>query len=251
MKAILLSLFIGGITVSGADPKNDNTVRVRTVSESGRGTASKAVHNRGGQPRPKLLYKPPRLRAPKVSTGPGTRGDGSELLSLALLAPDHAGLTALEQPSLFWFQSRSTAHPIEITIVIPGRAEPVLQLASSRAPKGTVHRIDLKKQGVRLEEGVTYRWSVAIVMDPGHRSKDLVASGVIERISGEARNAGTGRDSPNWDKGVAAARRGLWYDAVACVADLGGEERWEGLAQLARQVDLNEVAAYCEEQRGE
>src|SRR5436190_9662156 len=62
------------------------------------------------QPEDPIIYKPPKRGAPGGREGAGTRGSkepimrgAREPLTLAVLAPqDHTGLTAQEQPVLYW-----------------------------------------------------------------------------------------------------------------------------------------------------
>src|SRR5713101_569860 len=50
-----------------------------------------------------IIYKPPKRGAPGGREGAGTRGL-RDSLTLAVLAPkDHTGLTAQEQPVLYWY----------------------------------------------------------------------------------------------------------------------------------------------------
>lgn len=51
-----------------------------------------------------LIYVPPRRGAPKTRVGGGTRS-GGQPLHLALLAPEHTGLTRSASPTLYWWLS--------------------------------------------------------------------------------------------------------------------------------------------------
>lgn len=166
------------------------------------------------------IYIPPRRGAPDGRVGGGTRGTTNGGLLVSVLAPDHRGLTLNEQPSLYWFVSSGTSFPVELTLMDPRATRPLLETRIPGPIGPGVHRTRLADYGVRLEAGVLYRWSVAVVRDEERRSKDIVAGGAIERIEPEAElRAKLGRT------GMCAlpalyADASLWYDALAAVSDL-------------------------------
>src|SRR5262245_53634443 len=65
------------------------------------------------------VYAPPKRGAPGGRVGGGTRGIQREVFVLSVLAPDHSGFTTSEQPSLYWFISKSTSLPVELTVMDP------------------------------------------------------------------------------------------------------------------------------------
>jgi len=155
--------------------------------------------------RGKLIYKPIGRGAPAGRVDAGSRGDGDEVASLYVLAPEHVGLTTRAQPTLFWFQTAPASLPFEISILIPNDPTPVLHVRRSNATTGGFHHLDLADHGVRLAPGVDYQWVVALVRDPQSRSRDIVSSGWI-RYS--APPGSTSSDS------AAAVRAGYWYDLM-------------------------------------
>ena len=167
------------------------------------------------------VYKPPMRGAPGGRVGGGTRGTGGgrDVFVLSALAPDHMGLTASEQPALYWFLSNPTTLPVEVTIIDPQATSPLYEhRLTSPVPAG-VHKIDLKQIGVRLATGIPYRWSVAVVPDAKRRSRDILASATIERVE---------NTEPLRDKLAQAraeqvaglyAEAGLWYDALNAITE--------------------------------
>jgi hypothetical protein len=194
------------------------------------------------------IYKPPLRGAPGGRVGGGTRGtSGRDIFVLSVLAPDHTGLTMQEQPSLFWFISSDTSLPVELTIIDPNATEPLLETRIASPVKRGVHRVRLADYGVRLAAGVPYQWSVAVVPDPARRSRDILASGTVERMkpaSGlERQPAGAGKaDLVSW-----YAEAGIWYDALEAVSDLiesapGDAVPRQYRAALLTQAGLPEIA---------
>ncbi len=131
----------------------------------------------------KLLYKPPAGggNIPTRVSG-GARGGGVDT-SLLALVPEHAALTTHAQPSLFWFQSKPAKAKLELALVEPKKAKPVLALTSGSANQVGIHRIKLANHKIELQPDVLYQWTVAIVPDAENRSKDVIAQGVIKRVS--------------------------------------------------------------------
>ena len=66
-----------------------------------------------------------------------------------------------------------------------------------------------------------YQWSVALILDPNERSKDIVASGFIDRVESSSelttRLAKAGQD----ESAAVYADEGLWYDALASAGETG------------------------------
>jgi hypothetical protein len=167
------------------------------------------------------VYKPPLRGAPGGRVGGGTRGIASrDVFMLSVLAPGHTGLTVREQPVLYWFISADTALPAEIAIVDPNSTTPLLEKPLAGPITRGVHSIRLADHGVRLEPGVVYRWSVSVITDAGRRSRDILASGTIERIPPPATlDAALATAGPERSAFV-YAEAGIWYDAMAAVCEM-------------------------------
>jgi hypothetical protein len=194
------------------------------------------------------VYKPPHRGAPGGRVGGGTRGaPGRDIFVLSVLAPDHTGLTTKEQPSLFWFISSQTSLTLELTIVDPNAIEPLLETRIAAPVTRGVHRLRLADFGVRLAIGVPYQWSVAVVPDPARRSRDILASGTIERIEsvgGLEPKVATGSKEELVSQ---YAEAGIWYDALETVCDLiegspGDARPRRYRAALLTQAGLPEIA---------
>ncbi len=175
-----------------------------------------------------IKYTPP----PSLTTGiradgdGGSRAGGAKLPSLSVLTPDHVAFTTQAQPSLFWFQDGPAPKGVnarfELTLVDPKNPKPVLKVGnalSSQQDVGPgVRRIQLARHNVKLDPGVAYKWSVALVPDSKNRSQDLVASGAIKMIPPSPElTAELAKDDA--DKVSAFAAKGVWYDALTALSD--------------------------------
>lgn len=167
------------------------------------------------------VYKPPLRGAPAGRVGGGTRGvAGRDVFVLSALAPDHTGFTVSEQPSLYWFISADTSLPVEFAIIDPNGTDPLLEIALASPVKRGVHRIRLGDHGVKLAPGIAYRWSVTVIPDSNRRSRDILASGVVERMAPPAELASQ-ITAANMDRlPFIYAEAGIWYDALAAISEL-------------------------------
>lgn len=190
------------------------------------------------------IYKPPVRGAPGGRVGGGTRGKDHTFV-LSVLAPNHTGLTAEEQPVLYWYLSKPLSSPIEFTIN-DGGTTPLLEKTLTPPFEPGLQRLRLSEFGVHLAAGKQYQWFVGLVSDPKRRSKDILAGATIERVERSAVPViATDR--------VAAARRhaeaGYWYDAVALLSEQIEETPADSIARsqraaLLQQVGLHEIADY-------
>jgi hypothetical protein len=166
------------------------------------------------------VYTPPKRGAPGGRVGGGTRGPQRDVFVLSVLAPDHSGFTTSEQPSLYWFISKSTSLPVEFTVMEPQGVEPIVETRIPAPVQAGVHRIRLSDYNIRLAPGVAYRWFVAVVPDADRRSRDILAGGVVERVEMPADLEAKLAQAPKSDLPSVYGEAGLWYDTVAALSEL-------------------------------
>jgi hypothetical protein len=165
-----------------------------------------------------VIYKPPLRGAPGGRVGGGTRGT-TNVFVLSALAPDHMGLTANEQPSLYWFISNPTALPVEVAIMDPQGVKPLFERRLAGPVEKGVHRIDLAELGVKLAPGVPYRWSVTVIPDANRRSRDILAAATIERVDVPTEVRAKMEQASKEDLAAIYAEAGLWYEALATISE--------------------------------
>lgn len=195
------------------------------------------------------VYKPPLRGAPGGRVGGGTRGTvGRDLFVLTVLAPDHSALTVSEQPTLYWYISGDTTLPVEVTIIDPNGTEPLLEKAIPSPVTRGVHGIALADYGVKLAPNIAYRWSVTVVPDANRRSRDILSSGVVERVAPPAELAEKVAKARKEQLPFIYAEAGMWYDALATISTLvAGAPNDATLRQqraaLLAQVGVPEITA--------
>jgi uncharacterized protein DUF928 len=167
----------------------------------------------------KLFYKPPAAggNIPARVSG-AARGQAVDAVLIALV-PNHVALTTQAQPSLFWFQSKPAKGKFELTVVEPKNPKPLLSLTAPSADKPGIHRVKLAKYKVELQPDVAYEWSVAIVPDAENRSRDVIAKGVIKRISAPGDLANRVSQIGDLERAQVYAQAGIWYDAFESVSN--------------------------------
>jgi hypothetical protein len=190
------------------------------------------------------IYKPPVSGAPGGRVGGGTRS-GDQTFVLSVLAPNLTGLTAEDQPVLYWYLSKPLSSSIEFTIN-DGSTTPLLEKTLTPPFEPGLQRLRLSEFGVHLAAGKQYQWFVGLVSDSKRRSKDILAGATIERIERSAVPViATDR--------VATARRhaeaGYWYDAIALLSEQIEATPADSIARsqraaLLQQVGLHEIADY-------
>src|SRR5206468_516125 len=111
------------------------------------------------------VYVPPPRGSVGARTGGGTRGR-AEAPRIAVLAPDHVGLTTRARPALTWYLSAETSAPAELTLIADDAVEPLFVKRLPSPLRAGIHVVDLAQYGVQLDEGITYNWYVALVLDP-------------------------------------------------------------------------------------
>lgn len=207
---------------------------------------TKATKNKQTTP----VYKPPLRGAPKGRIGGGTRGTSErESFSLQVLAPDHVGNTINEQPCLYWFISKSTGYPLELTVTERRAIKPVLEKTLTVPDQGGIQFACLSEYEVKLSKGSMYKWFVTLVIDPETRSKDILAGGMLEVVDStpilteKLNSADQSRYSDIY------AEEGLWYDAIDAVSKMietspDNVEYRKWLESLLEQVGLADVAIY-------
>lgn len=196
-------------------------------------------------------YKPPLRGAPSPTrlVGGASRGKSANTLMLAPLAPDHVGLTTNDQPVLYWYLSKAIPTQLMVTVIDENGIRPVAEINLDAPDKADVQRLKLADHGIYLEPGADYEWSIALIPDTHHRSKDIVAKGAIRYIeppgSLVAKLQSTGKKSATY----IYAAEGIWYDAIHAISELidanpkDGELRAQRAA-LLEQVGLTEIAAW-------
>ena len=104
------------------------------------------------------VFHPPGISggALPIRVGGGSRGAGSDAVTVEALVPDAVALTTSNQPSLYWYQSMASPTRCEVTLTEPKKAKPLLVLQSTKPTGAGIHAVKLSEHKVKLEPGVVY-----------------------------------------------------------------------------------------------
>lgn len=176
--------------------------------------------------RPSSSFVPPVFDAPANRVGGAARGSRADPeLLVSLLAPSSSvGLTAKSQPTLYWYLTKPTDRPIEITLTPRGDggkdvgADPILDVTIPKTETGGLQAFSLAKppagqQPVSLQPGVQYDWVVEIVVHDRSGSDNPNATTRLERIPASDAVSKAESSSPQ-DQYEVYRQAGLWYDLL-------------------------------------
>ena len=245
----------GKTTVETPKEKKGDTPPLNDQKEKQSPKGLESPGQKLGTPMSMPLYQPPLRGAPGGRVGGGTRGIGDELITLFALAPNHVALTTHEQPTLYWFLSSQTKHPIEVTLIIEEATQPLLEKRLHLPVQPGIHAIRLKDFDLHLSKTTQYRWFVALVPDADRRSKDILAGGMIELIElSEALRVKLSQ-ADKLTTPYIYAESGIWYDAIMAISELidadpNDMNLRKQRAALLEQVGLSQVAQYEMKQSG-
>jgi len=244
----------GKTTVETPKEKGD-TPQVKDQKEKQDPKGLESQGQKLGTPVSMPLYQPPLRGAPGGRVGGGTRGIGEELITLFALAPNHVALTTQEQPTLYWFLSSQSKHPIEVTLIIEEATQPLLEKRLPLPVQPGIHAIRLKDFNLHLSKTTQYRWFVALVPNADQRSKDILAGGMIERIELPEALRVKLAQADQLTTPYIYAESGIWYDAIMAISELidanpNDMNLRKQRAALLEQVGLSQVAQYEMKQSG-
>ena len=194
------------------------------------------------------MYQPPRRGAPNTRVGGGTRGLVGEAPTVHVLAPDHVGLTVKEQPILNWYVSKPTSMRFEFMLIDEEGIDPLLELTlDSTELKGGIQSLNLADHGVKLKPGMQYQWSVVLIPEEGHRSNDIISSGMIERrdLTSSLKTKLNKADSK--EDVFIYAQEGYWYDAITELTALMEKNPDDEMLKKQHAALLNQVGLLTEQ----
>lgn len=182
--------------------------------------------------RPSSRWVPPVTDAPARRVGGAARGCPEDpALLVSLLAPAASvGQTLQSQPILYWFISKPTDRPVEITITPCGKggkdvgAAPILDAIIPSTTTGGIQVLSLARppanqKPVNLEVGVQYTWVVQAVVHDRDGADNPNATTRLERVTAPESIAAL-QSATLEDRYEAYRRLGIWYDMLQTVNQL-------------------------------
>ena len=167
---------------------------------------------------PSIIYVPPKTRAPGERVAGGSRRISQGLLDLWTLCPDHTGLTAQEQPTLYWYISQPLKTPVDIRLIEPGAPRPYFEARLVPPMDAGFQSINLADYGIRLSPEVPYQWFVSLT--DAEAGKEVTIGGAIMLVPLEGSLSAELVRAEKGEIPRLYARAGLWYDAFSALSDL-------------------------------
>lgn len=253
MKPFLVALFCGVAWTAGPV-----TAEGEKEAEAPQAVSSPAPKPEpyGSTPEPELpeskqtatvpVFVPPATDRPIVRLrSASARGNDGPRPIVSVLAPERVGWTISEQPELYWHLDRIPSRPATAVFALTtdGRDEPVAEYSLPAPVRPGIQSVRLDRLGVKLEPGVEYEWSVALVANPEDWSQSIFAIAGIHRIEAPETLAprlgrGEGEERPK-----ILAEYGLWYDAFSALNPAEGADANTASRQaLLQQVGLADLS---------
>jgi hypothetical protein len=127
-----------------------------------------------------------------------------------VLTPDHVGLTNRAQLTFAWFVGEAAEIPVDYIVIGETAVEPLVEVRLTGSFDAGIHRVRWADYDTHLEEGLSYQWSIALIVDTQRRDLDAVSPGAVRLEPAVDRDdPATGRPSYR-----ALAERGIGYDAI-------------------------------------
>jgi len=202
-----------------------------------------------------VTFNPPRGGAPSQTRGGASRGDiacsrdatsRQEQQFVALTPTSNYGLTLADRPTFLAYIPPTTAH--EAFFVLKGEDGQVYYQNTLPIPsEGGVMRLPLPEAAPSLEVGKSYQWGMAILCSGRLRPDSPFISSWIQRTALDAALVNRLNTVSPIERAALYGANGIWYDALATLADLRMQQpenttfssTWE---TLLNSVELNRVA---------
>lgn len=157
-----------------------------------------------------ILFKPPASGAPTTQRGGGTRGSSANTVSIQALVPkEHIALTTQEAPTLYWSISQAAPYSVEFSLTVENTGETLVEETLPPVTQPGIQSVKLVAFNAKLQEGITYLWSIALVVDPSDRSKDILMSTPIRRE----------HTTIDINDPAQLAQAGFWYDTLQYMSE--------------------------------
>ncbi|WP_232224142.1 DUF928 domain-containing protein [Mastigocladopsis repens] len=203
-----------------------------------------------------VTFKPPRILAPKESTGGASRQADNCLFAQTtsatnsvtpLLPSSRIGLTVKERPAILVYIPRTTVKKALFSVQDEQDTN-LYQTTIDLPEKPGVMAIKLPKSVPGLKTGKNYQWSLAMICSGELLEPDSpLVSGWIQRVHPPVSLKNHGHSSPSLELVSHLAKSGIWYDTIFEHARLRQAQpknatitaSWK---QLLNDVGLNAIA---------
>jgi Domain of Unknown Function (DUF928) len=203
-----------------------------------------------------VTFIPPQRNAPRETRGGASRGEvcasnvaASSAQSLKLLVPTQSsyGLTSSDRPTFFAYVPATSARKLFFSL----KNESGVVHYQTNIPitgNGEVVSFTLPETTSALEMGREYEWGIALLCSGKLRPDSPFASGWVQKVALPASLTSQLSTASPLDRAALLGTSGIWYDALATLAQLRQEQPADsGLAlnwqELLKSAGLEAIAA--------
>ncbi|NCJ08698.1 DUF928 domain-containing protein [Synechococcales cyanobacterium C] len=194
---------------------------------------------------------PPNQNAPRGRLRGGASRDAcwasganAETLPLQALIPNHQdsvwGLTATSHPQ-FWFYVPDLGQPTKLEFVLQDKTDAYVYRTHIQVASAGVVRIPLPESAPPLAVGSDYTWTLAMICNPQHRSRDRFVQGRIQRVELPASLEQSLETLSAAEQVPLLAAAGLWYDTLTTLGELRRQQPQDAQVLATWQQLLQEV----------
>lgn len=174
----------------------------------------------------KVTFNPPGKKQPKNTTGAASRNlnqCGNRPLNSVpftpLLADGVLGLTVASHPTVLAYLPESSARKVFLSWQDENN-ENIYQAIIPINGKAGIYRLTLDQKAPALQIGKTYSWTLAMMCDNKLKPDSPIVQGQIERVELKSDLVQKLQNVSPLEKASLYGQAGIWYEAVATLAQL-------------------------------
>lgn len=163
------------------------------------------------------------LQAPGNREGGATRGscpmEGTQRLT-ALMPEGSSGRTISAYPTLYFYIPTHAEHKAELILRDMASGQSRYRHTVTVAQTPGVVAIPLPPAQAPLETDRLYQWQFRLICDPNDRERDVMVTGVVQRVEPSPTLSEQLATAPPTRKPLLFDQAGIWYDALQSIVEL-------------------------------
>jgi hypothetical protein len=252
-RTALLALSVGLVIPSGFPV----LAQAQMLNQRERSKAStEETHSSSAQRYSSLFSQARAVRFPAVGTprrreGAAVRG-GCDFIAekpVPLLPTTEPVLTTAKYPTFFVDLPKSSAKEAELFLLSSDKEQEVYKTTVTLPNKPGIVGFSLPANGTLppLEVGKNYYWQLSVICDSQDREKNMVVEGPVQRVELNPNLVNELKKAPPRQHPAIYAGAGIWYDAIASLAQLRRSSPNDSTlaadwTELLKSVELDAIA---------
>lgn len=201
------------------------------------------------------IFRSPNRGVPPNAAGAASRSSGSQCrkdantkLSLISLMPDNNfGLTLSNNPTLLFYIPPTSARTAEFIIKDDEDRDIYRKTLALTGMPGIISVPAMEESNIPvLQIDRNYQWYFVIICNPNNRFDDISVQGWLQRMEASPVLTEEIKQAQGIDRVAVYAKNGIWYDAIATIAQLryqypNNTELAKSWQELLKSVGLEQV----------